>query len=864
MIESSQYKTQVAVRTAEELKPTLEQLYALVAPNWPLATAVAANPLEGLADQPFTEATERGANFFRANTLPSLVQMRWAMANRALQPNDLDQALQEALSQAPAKLPLGDQEVSLKPLVQLMVNQLDDEGRLAWPQTSLVIEAMTSLNSPEVPEINATINAWAIQWLGAFLDEGQAGWPMPEREQGFWGSIKTLLTHDPAFRSDHGFLRELPEDSHEALTELLEALHIPADQLEKMLRDHLLSLPGWAGFIQWRSQQGDYGPQQKHPINLTDYLAVRLLFQYLLPEAQVNEDQVQPQLLRLTVWVENELGHPQGATVAQWTELLQSLQQVYRDLRLALLSAWEESFRRELTQQVLSVSPAAADTRRPDAQMVFCIDVRSEPFRRQLEQVGAYETFGFAGFFGLPIAIETHHGKRVKSLPVLLQPAHQLCECTAPGTTEAKTRRYHWADQMFRDLKQTYKSLKYNLATPFAAVEAMGLMAGVLSAGRSVAPVGWMRMLRRAKSWFRPEIDWAPDPNAPAGDPVGLGIPREDQITYAGNALRMMGLTQNFAPLVVMCGHGSQTENNPYAAALDCGACGGSHGGPNAVAMATILNQSFVREALAEQGIEIPEDTLFLGAEHNTTTDEVTLLHLPQLKGPKQQQVLRLQKDLGLAQQANLKVRAQNFEDTEARSLLRKSQDWAELRPEWGLAGNAAFVVAPRELTRDLNLRGRCFLHSYDWQQDPESSSLEVILTAPLVVAQWINSQYYFSTVDPVAFGSGNKFTHNVVGKIGVMQGNASDLMHGLPLQSVMASDGELYHQPLRLMALVVAPRENVQALVEKHAILQRMFFGGWVTIRVQDPESGQLSELQTNGEWKAVEAEPIKEAIEA
>ena len=130
-----------------------------------------------------------------------------------------------------------------------------------------------------------------------------------------------------------------------------------------------------------------------------------------------------------------------------------------------------------------------------------------------------------------------------------------------------------------------------------------------------------------------------------------------------------------------------------------------------------------------------------------------------------------------------------------ARHVAGRSLDWAQVYPEWGLAGNAAFVVAPREVTRGIDLQRRTFLHSYEADVDPDGSALETILTAPLVVAQWINCQYYFSTVAPEVFGAGTKTIHNVVGTAGVIAGHEGDLRLGLPWQSV-ATGQQLVHEP--------------------------------------------------------------------
>ena len=105
-----------------------------------------------------------------------------------------------------------------------------------------------------------------------------------------------------------------------------------------------------------------------------------------------------------------------------------------------------------------------------------------------------------------------------------------------------------------------------------------------------------------------------------------IGFTLNEQVFTLETALRIMGLTRNFARLVLFCSHGSTSDNNPFESALDCGACGGNAGNPNARVLAAMANKPPVREALAKKGIAIPEDTYFIAGQHDTTTDEVQIV----------------------------------------------------------------------------------------------------------------------------------------------------------------------------------------------------------------------------------------------
>jgi len=681
-------------------------------------------------------------------------------------------------------------------------------------------QAHAYFQQSNMPEPMQHINRQSIKWLQAFFDEGQATINMPMRHRGLLKSTMALLKFDNKLGANATQILQLFEKNQQnpqmLIAQCLLYLEINTQDHERFLTLMLTTLPGWAAYVQYRTNWADAQDlKHPHPVTHEDYLGLRLILTCLL-------------------WQE-------AKSLLTWHT--DALLQTNTTKFYANLTAKENTYINKLADKLKSPKSFQQKTQ-VQAQLVFCIDVRSEPFRRNLESQGHYATYGFAGFFGVPVTIENAVTKNYyASCPVLLKPAHKIVE--HPICSYKKSAANH---QRTQRLKKLYQSVKYTFTIPFSLAEAIGLASGIWMALKSFSPKLTARFYHKLQNLINPAYAVKPSIEA---------IPFEAQVDYALNALTMLGLTHNFAPLVVFCGHGSSTQNNAYATALDCGACGGQHGGSNARILADILNMPKVRQELTKHSIIISSKTHFIAAEHNTTTDDVKIYdsYLPQHLTP---QLKDLKKDLKLAQIKNTLERSINLDESVKNNksvahAIKRSQDWAQVRPEWGLATNAAFIIGPRQLTQDINLKGQVFLHSYDWEQDADLSSLTKILTAPMVVAQWINAQYFFSALDNVAFGGGSKVTKNITGKIGIMQGNASDLMTGLPLQSINKTDTQQYHEPMRLTVFVCAPQSYINPIITNYPILKKLLGNGWVHLVCMELNTQQNYRLQRDFTWMKI-----------
>lgn len=794
-----------------EITQAIAESTGRIAPVWPLRDYVAVNPFLGLSDRPFLDVHQMLQRLAGHELLMPLDYYQERYHQEAFTDADLAWALENSPQLSALKNQTGAQiQLKLKTTQPLS----SQSGRHVWTLS----EAADLLQGSDWQ--NALLQEIS-KFCAAHYDQGQASWASPWktlslfqswREQSRWNQRLDKL----GLKGFRQWVATLPETSLEAIAHMLQALALPPQKYADFLYSQLLSIPGWAAWAQYQDRQRSFNPDTESPVSdLRDLLAIKLAHELGLwriwPDSS-SWAQIQDQVHR-----------HQGSQQSERNKLSHAEETA---LRYLCQQASEQAYRRHLLSR-LQASPTQPRSQTL-AQFVFCIDVRSERLRRHLERASEQiETYGFAGFFGLPIAYQyLGESEAIPHCPAPIQPRYIVHETLASDReyTRAHRRRHH-----HRLLRKTWKAFKFSALSCFSFVETTGLWYS-------------FKLLSDQLGLTRPVPDARRDglkgtkaiPHLPAPDATAeLGIPFPDQIQLATQLLKNLGLRQ-FAPLIFLCGHSSQVTNNPYQAAYDCGACSGHSGAPNAQLAAQILNHPKIRQALAQQGFEIPAESLFVAAEHNTTRDSLTVLEPEQLPASHQDKLERLNAWIEEACQQTLLERQPLLAANSVQQLEQRSRDWSELRPEWGLAGNAALVIGSQALTRERELEGRVFLHHYDNSLDADGTVLEQLMTAPMVVSAWINLQYYASSLaahtQHTLFGSGNKALHNVVGQFGIFEGNGGDLMTGLPLQSVHTGTAPM-HEPLRLQVVIEATRERIAEILARQAELRALITHEWIAL---------------------------------
>jgi uncharacterized protein YbcC (UPF0753/DUF2309 family) len=770
-----------------------------VPPLWPLSCSVAVNPYLGQSNKSLAHA---GARLARVAGSQITMPRRWYRQKMAADEIS-DQDLLGAWSNAP---------LALRPesLAALKAAASEDSPKaVALPTVADLAANVSAIDWPRL--ISERVGAWAA----AYFDEGQALWKARVRRAAYpdW---RFFAMHDlsPEIAGLSGFSRhvsEFPDSAAVVIARVVNRLGLRQAALETYFHQMLVTLGGWAQYARYHLWQAERVGRSDQCV--VDLLAIRLVWEEALFEQY-----------------ETSIAAEWAGTRARHTEPIQPTRSLIIDS--ILQEAWERSNQRKLAR-VLARPAAQLPADRPALQAAFCIDVRSEVFRRALESLDPrIQTLGFAGFFG----VGTRHRRFASDveelrLPVLLDPA---LFSFSGGAAELET-----SIRIKRRAKRAWGRFKLAAVSSFAFVEA----AGPAYIGKLISDV-----VGRPSS-------------PPPAEPAPVMAPPPDLASRAKTAetvLRAMSLTSDFARLVLLVGHGASLVNNPHASSLQCGACGGHAGDVNARLLASLLNDPEVRAGLAQSGINIPSDTTFLGALHDTVSDEVVIYADDQTSPDHRSDLARAKDWFGAAGKLARSERALRLPRASGSesALAKRGRDWAETRPEWGLTGCSAFIAAPRAQTTGKNLAGRAFLHDYDWMADKGFAVLELILTAPVVVASWINLQYYGSTVAPDLFGAGNKLLHNVTGGIGVVEGNSGLLRSGLPWQSV--HDGEIHiHEPMRLSVCIEAPQEAISAVLERHGSVRELFDNRWLHLFALN-ERGRMA-WQYNGalQWEALEELP-------
>ncbi len=800
----------------------------------PLKDFIHHNTLHAFQDRRFHEGLHAASEIFGYSTYLPLPEYRRMYSEGRISEDVLNRELERHLAQQ--ALAAGRRESSA-------LHGNDKDRSFHSLKERVLHEPLSTVREPRIGQfrrlwkdryrvnLDKDVHPLLFRLLGNYLDQGIAIWKFPSGHDGLLASVRAVEKGSflSLFRTERA--RRLLLETPCELSDLLALLLGDERAYPTYLFDQAFAHPGWSGMVAVLEERKGVVDPATSPISLRDAIALELLLEIDALDAHLGD-----------TW----------APLA--TKLTSPLDDLFAPIPpnelFDVLAIWQNAYEWSWFDQILfglqhSISehpPSAAPTPNPNPESsepfaaIVCIDDRSCSLRRYLEQFSpGTRTYGTPGFFNVEFFFQPEHALYpTKVCPAPIQPRHLIRESEAPN------RRKQRKSQRDSHYSRHSQSLLggWALGSTMGFTSAFRLAAGIFRPGETPAMVSsFLHMDPQGRLSIR-----ATDPPEQEGG-LQVGFSIREQADRVEGQLRSIGLVRDFPRLVYIIGHGASSVNNIHYAGYDCGACSGRAGSVNARVFATMANDSEVRTILAQRGIALSPETLFLAGLHDTTRDEMEFYDEALLPARHAEAHRANRAIFDKTLNWNARERARRFAGTDAnrepaavhREVKLRSVSLFEPRPEWNHATNALCIVGRRQSNQHLFLDRRAFLNSYDYREDPNGDSLLGILRAVAPVCGGINLEYYFSRVDNSRLGAGTKLSHNVMGLHGVANGMDGDLRTGLPFQMTNI------HEPVRLLVVVEQDPEFLVQVLNRDEATAEWFRNEWVLLAAVRPTDKAL-----------------------
>jgi hypothetical protein len=669
-------------------------------------------------------------------------------------------------------------------------------------------------------DLDNLVQPFLFRFLCSYLDQGISIWDFPIGNKSFLESIKELEKNSfgSIFKTKRAQTLLFQESI--SIENLLKIIVGNEAYYEQYLFDQQFSHRGWSGLVASVESQPNtlLSPKQ---ISLNDLIIFELLL-------EIDN-------------LDNQLGNnwkPLADTTNQ--SPINLFEEIENTELQEVLKIWQDAFEWSYYDQVLAgIQQLSISKKKNDIvinssksfQAMFCIDEREDSIRRHVEAIDKdSETFGTPGFFSVEFYFQAFGAKFYDKL------------CPAPVTPKYLIKEYDVTEKRAHDLLYTNKT--HELINGFLSTFVFGFWSAFRLIKNLISPqkgpaISNAFLHMNAKGKLTVENINTED----IENNLQIGFTVDEMATRVASLLNGIALTNNFAPIVYVVAHGSSSANNPHHGAHDCGACSGRPGSVNSRVFATMANNEKVRIELKNQGIIIPNATQFIGALHDTASDEIEFYDSDTLNSENKMHHIKNAQTFENALDLNAKERSRRFASIDTKNEIKKvrkaikqrSVSLFEPRPELGHGTNTLCIVGKRNLTKGLFLDRRAFLNSYDYKTDLDGKFLTGIMKPLGPVCGGINLEYYFSRVDNYKLGAGTKLPHNVMGLFGVANSSDGDLRPGLPWQMIEV------HDPVRLMIIVEHFPEVVLKVIQSVPEMYEWFINEWVHLSVINPETNAL-----------------------